>query len=54
MLKETGDLSHYFGHREINIEKKSIEILKNDSVEGIEIVLVNKNQENKPLNLIEF
>ena len=54
MLKETGDLSHFFGHREINIEKKSIEILKNDSNEGIEIVLVNKNQENKPLNLIEF
>lgn len=54
MLKETGDLSHYIGHREINIENKSIEILKNDSVEGIEIVLVNKNQENKPLNLIEF
>ncbi len=53
-LKDTGDLSLYFGHREINIDKKRIKILKNDSVEGIEIVLVNKNQENKPLNLIEF
>lgn len=53
-LKKTGDLSHCFGHREINIERNRIEISKNDSVQGIEIVLVNKNQENTPLNLIEF
>ncbi|MBT8394637.1 MAG: peptidase M14 [Bacteroidia bacterium] len=54
IVKEIGDLNQYFGHHEIDVEKRCIEILKNDVNKGVEIVIVNKNQENKVLNLIEF
>jgi hypothetical protein len=53
-IKQVGNLDSYYGHREIKLNKKEIKIVKNDSIKGVEIVLVNKYSENRPLILKEF
>ena len=50
-LKETGNLSSYFGHREIKMDKKEIKIQKSDKNRVSEIVIVKKNSEFMPINL---
>ena len=53
-LKETGNLSNYFGHREIKMDKKVIEIQKSDENMAFEIVIVKKNGEFMPINLTDI
>ncbi len=54
VLKQVGNLNSFFGHKEIEINKKEINILSKGSSKGIEIVLVDKNSEIKPLIIKEF
>lgn len=53
-LKKVGKLDSFYGHREIELDKNEISIIENDSFRGVEIVLVNKNSENRPLIIKEF
>ncbi len=54
VLKQVGDLKSFFGHKEIELDKKEIDILDNDPEKGIEIVIVDKYSEIKPLIIKEF
>ena len=54
ILKKVGDLNNYYGHKEIVLDKKEISIENNSSEEGIEIVVVDKYSEKKPLIIKEF
>jgi len=50
-INEIGNLSSYFGHRELNLEKKEIKIRELDTKGAIEIDVVKKNSEFLPINL---
>lgn len=54
VLKQVGDLKSFFGHKEIKLNKKEIDILNNDPEKEIEIVIVDKYSEIKPLIIKEF
>jgi len=54
IVKQIGGLNAFFGHKEIKLDKKEIIIRENDSIKGVEIVLVNKYSENKSLVIKEF
>ena len=53
-IKKTGKLTSYYGHKEVVLKKRTIQVKQNVSNNGIEIVIVNKNSENKPLIIKEF
>lgn len=53
-IKKVGKLNSNYGHKEIVLNKRTIEVLKSGSNNGVEIVIVNKNSEKKPLIIKEF
>ena len=53
-LKKVGNLNNYYGHKEIVLDKKEISIENISSRKGIEIVVVDKYSEKKPLIIKEF
>lgn len=53
-LRETGNLDSYFGHREIKIDQKVINVEKSDDNIVSEIVIVKKNSEFIPINLTDI
>ena len=53
-VKKIGELKGINGHREIPINKNEIEILNKDSIEGIEVIVVDKISEKISLKLKEF
>lgn len=52
ILKKVGKLSSYFGHKELKLDQKEIKINKTGKMEVIEIVIVEKNNEFSPINLM--
>lgn len=52
VLKNTGDLSIYFGHKEYNARQNQIKINKNKKSEIFEIVIVKKNGGFSTINLM--
>lgn len=54
VLNEIGNLKSFFGHKEVKLKGQEINILTNNSDNGIEIVIVDKNYEIKPLIIKEF
>ena len=53
-VKKIGELKGINGHREIPINKNEIELLNKDSIEGIEVIVVDKISEKISLKLKEF
>lgn len=54
ILKETGNLDSYFGHREILMDKKEVKFNKTDLKDTSEIVFVKKNSEFLSINLTDI